>query len=91
MAIYGNHKLVIYSFKSLAWDLVYTLESQNELTAMVWSRTKTPLLIVAQDRLRCYSTLDGIHHSWQSEGLSDHVTYLEFNDDGDMFAAISSV
>lgn len=91
MAVYGNHKLVIYSFKSQTWDLVYTVDLPSELTAMTWSRIKAPLLIVAQDRLRVYSTLNEFKVSWQSEILSDLVSYVEFNDDGDMFAAISNV
>jgi hypothetical protein len=58
---------------------------------MSWSRTKNPWLIVAQDRLRLYSVAGNIQLSWESECLLDHILYLEFNDNGDMFAAISNV
>jgi hypothetical protein len=85
--------LFIYSAQDngKTWDLVYSTHLEEEsVTAMAWSRTTNPTLIVAQDRLWLYS-VQPIHLSWQSELLSDHVSYLEFNDSGDMFAAISNV
>ena len=63
----------------------------HNVSAMAWSRNKYPQLLVSADRLMLYDSSKQLELQWQSELLVNITGYVEFNDNGDMFAALSKV